>query len=138
MNRKLIRPSFSEVKNNEREIPGRKPEAHSYNKPAAHRSPAAQTSDGSTALNVSKSKKAPPPVETSAEVFYYKKQIDTHTPMIIVLQDGEEIEGKIEWYDRNALKINCTRGPNLLLLKHNIKYMFKAEEREPVAADGEK
>ena len=49
-------------------------------------------------------KRVPPPIETNAEIFYYKKQIDAHTPMVIVLQDGEEIEGTIEWYDRSALR----------------------------------
>src|SRR5216110_3991777 len=67
--------------------------------------------------------------ETHAEIYYYKKQIDAHTPMVLVLEDGEEIEGTIEWYDRGALKINRRSGPNLLVLKRNIKYMFKAEER---------
>ncbi|HEX7531511.1 MAG TPA: hypothetical protein VF333_10230, partial [Pyrinomonadaceae bacterium] len=64
-----------------------------------------------------------------AEIYYYKKQIDAHTPMVLVLQDGEEIEGTIEWYDRGALKINRRSAPNLLVLKRNIKYIFKAEER---------
>ena len=49
--------------------------------------------------------------------------------MVIALTDGEEIEGTIEWYDRDALKVNRTDAPNVLLLKHNIKYMFKAEDR---------
>ena len=74
-------------------------------------------------------KRQPPPTETHAEIYYYKKQIDAHTPMVLVLQDGEEIEGTIEWYDRGALKINRRSAPNLLVLKRNIKYMFKAEER---------
>jgi hypothetical protein len=68
-------------------------------------------------------------METNAELFYYKKQIDAHTLMVIVLLDGEEIEGTIEWYDRGALKVNRKEQPNLLLLKRNIKYMFKADER---------
>lgn len=68
-------------------------------------------------------------METNAEIFYYKKQIDAHTPMVIVLLDGEEIEGTIEWYDKAALKVNRKSAPNLLLLKHNIKYMYKADER---------
>lgn len=75
-------------------------------------------------------KRTPPPTETNAEIFYYKKQIDAHTLMVIVLQGGEEIEGTIEWYDKNALKVNRKSAPNLLLLKHNIKYMYKADERE--------
>lgn len=74
-------------------------------------------------------KKIPPPVDTHAEVYYYKKQIDSRTMMVVVLVDGEEIEGTIEWYDREALKINRLDGPNILLLKHNIKYLFKAEDR---------
>ena len=74
-------------------------------------------------------KRIPPPNETNAEIFYYKKQIDAHTPMVIVLLDGEEIEGTIEWYDRGALKVNRKGAPNLLILKRNIKYIYKADER---------
>jgi sRNA-binding regulator protein Hfq len=62
-----------------------------------------------------------------------KSFIDARTEMIIVLRDGEEIVGTIEWYDRHALKINREGLPNLLLLKNNIKYMYKAEDR-PVPA----
>ena len=75
-------------------------------------------------------KKTSPPAQTNAEVYYYKKQIDSHTVMTIVLQDNEQIEGTIEWYDREALKINRRGAPNVLLLKHNIKYMFKADDRK--------
>ena len=74
-------------------------------------------------------RKKSPPSETNAEIYYYKKQIDSRTLMTIILVDGEEIEGTIEWYDRDALKVNRADAPNILLLKHNIKYMFKAEDR---------
>ena len=82
-------------------------------------------------------RKRVPPSETNAEIFYYKKQMDAHTVMVMVLLDGEEIEGTIEWYDRSALKVNRKDAPNILLLKHNIKYMFKAEDRDGGAEDGE-
>ena len=85
-------------------------------------------SQSSSAVQVRK--RVPPPIETNAEIFYYKKQIDAHTLMVIVLLDGEEIEGTIEWYDKGALKVNRKGAPNLLLLKHNIKYMYKDDERE--------
>ncbi|MGI8787790.1 MAG: Hfq-like protein [Pyrinomonadaceae bacterium] len=75
-------------------------------------------------------KKSPPPAETNAETFYYKKQIDSHTKMVVVLTDGEEIVGTLEWYDLDALKINRADAPNILLLKQNIKYMYKAEEEK--------
>lgn len=74
--------------------------------------------------------KSAPPSETHAEKYYYKKQIDAKTLMVIALTDGEEIEGTIEWYDSEALKINRENAPNILLLKRNIKYMYKAEERK--------
>jgi len=73
-------------------------------------------------------RKRVPPETTNAESFYYKKQMDNKTPMIIVLQDGEALHGTIEWYDRNCIKLHRTEGPNLLVLKHNIKYMYKSEE----------
>jgi len=72
-------------------------------------------------------KKAAPPDTTNAENFYYVKQMQSKTPMVIVLQDGEEIHGVIEWYDKGCLKVNREDGePNLLLYKSYIKYMYKA------------
>ncbi len=54
--------------------------------------------------------------------------MDSHTPMVIVLQDNERLLGTIEWYDKNSIKLHRLDGPNLLILKHNIKYMFKDQE----------
>ena len=73
------------------------------------------------------SKPAPPEL-TNAENFYYIKQMNSKTPMVIVLTDGEEIRGCIEWYDRSCLKVNREGAPNLLIQKHWIKYVFKEEE----------
>ena len=42
-----------------------------------------------------------------------------------VLRDGETLHGVIEWYDKCCLKVNRTEGPNLLLYKPAIKYMYK-------------
>ncbi len=69
-----------------------------------------------------------PPDQTFAEEYYYLKQMAAKTPMVIVLTDGNELRGTIEWYDIGALKVNRHDGPNILLLKHNIRYMFKEEE----------
>jgi sRNA-binding regulator protein Hfq len=69
-----------------------------------------------------------PPESTNAENFYYLKQMNSKTPMVIVLTDGEEIRGWIEWYDKTCLKVNRDSAPNLLIQKHCIKYLFKQEE----------
>jgi sRNA-binding regulator protein Hfq len=71
-------------------------------------------------------KKPVPPDQTNAENFYYIKQMQSKTPMVIVLKDGEHLTGVIEWYDKSSLKVNRTEGPNLLVYKWNIKYMYKA------------
>ena len=73
-------------------------------------------------------KRSAPPEQTHAESFYYLKQMNAKTPMIVVLRDGEEIHGVIEWYDKACLKINRDHEPNLLVLKDTIKYMYKESE----------
>ncbi len=70
-------------------------------------------------------KKQAPPDQTNAENFYYVKQMQTKTPLVFVLKDGEEIQGTLEWYDKTCLKITREDGPNLLLYKSFIKYMYK-------------
>ncbi len=141
MNRKLIRTTLAEVKGKGRDITHQKERVNNG-------SPARTGGGGGDNSNqgrehrpaqssVQVRKRIPPPNETNAEIFYYKKQIDAHTLMVIVLLDGEEIEGTIEWYDRGALKVNRRTAPNLLLLKRNIKYMYKAEDRAPEGAAAE-
>jgi len=98
MNRKLIRPDLSDIKE---QLPSSK---------------------------AFRARKPTPPEQTSAEAFYYKKQMDNRTKMVIVLKDGEQIRGVIEWYDRHALKVHRANEPNILLLKDNVKYMYKENE----------
>jgi host factor-I protein len=73
-------------------------------------------------------KKSPPPETTNAENFYYQKQMQARTPMVVVLRDGEEIHGSIEWYDRNCIKVNRNGQPNVMIYKPSIKYMYKEGE----------
>lgn len=94
-NRKLIRPSLNEVK------------------------------DQMTPPRRQQQKKPSPPDQTNAENFYYVKQMQSKTPMVFVLRDGETLRGVIEWYDKSCLKVNRTGEPNILLYKPNIKYMYK-------------
>jgi len=68
------------------------------------------------------------PEQTHAEAFYFQKQMQGRTPMVIVLKNGEEIQGWIDWYDRNAIKINRGGPPNVLIYKQSIRYIFKAGE----------
>ena len=148
VNRKLIRPTLAEVKNRDTVPPprersndypsrdegaprpgGDRPRSSGGYQPR-HSSPGGPRGDSSSSSSAASGRKRVPPSETNAEIFYYKKQMDAHTLMVMVLMDGEEVEGTIEWYDRHALKVNRRGAPNILLLKHNIKYMYKAEDRD--------
>jgi len=98
VNRKLIRPSLSELKE------------QAQNKYA------------------NAQRKRVPPEQTHAENYYYLKQMSSKNPMVVKLIDGEEIHGVIEWYDKHCIKVNRTSEPNLLIPKQNIKYIYKANE----------
>lgn len=73
-------------------------------------------------------KKQVPPEQTNAENFYYIKQMTAKTPMVVMLKDGERLEGVIEWYDKGSIKLNREGAPNLLVFKSAVKYMYKAED----------
>jgi len=100
VNRRLIRPSLNEVKEQLQSRPPRK--------------------------------KPTPPEQTNAENFYYVKQMQSRTPMVVVLQDGENIHGIIEWYDKYCIKVNRIGAANLLIYKANIKYLYKESEARGV------
>jgi len=123
VNRKLIRTTLADVKARREQAQQHRPNGNAPSGMGHQRSGPPQPQ------NNQQRKRQPPASETHAEIYYYKKQIDAHTQMVLVLEDGEEIEGTIEWYDRGALKINRRSAPNLLVLKRHIKYIFKAEER---------
>ena len=73
-------------------------------------------------------KKPAPPEQTNAENFYYQKQMQSKTPMVIVLRDGEEVRGMIEWYDKSCIKVTRNSQTSLLIYKPAIKYMYKEGE----------
>ena len=116
-NRKLIRPSLNRTEHNHNHaappLGERRPE----------RSDRAERGDRNGG-----GRKSSPPEQTNAENFYYQKQMQSKTPMVIVLRDGEELHGVIEWYDRNCIKINRISAANLMIYKPSIKYMFKEGE----------
>ena len=108
-NRKLIRPALNRT--------------HDHNRADSQdRAPRAERPSNGAG------KKSAPPEQTHAENFYYQKQMQAKTPMVIVLQDGEEVHGVIEWYDKYCLKVNRIGAANLLIYKPSIKYMFKESE----------
>ena len=123
MNRKLIRTTLAEVQEREQQLQHQAQQARPANIQHDHRRDSQHSPQIVPAGQLLKKKI--PPEQTNAETFYYKKQMDAKTPMVIVLQDGEVLHGTIEWYDRGSIKLHRLSGPNLLILKHNIKYLYK-------------
>ncbi len=134
MNRKLIRPNLSELKD-KLGIPAKSGGGESLTPPPSAVTPGGEINPAvnPAAATVpqglgSPRRKIAPPEQTNAESFYYLKQMQSKTPMVIVLQDNEKVRGVIEWYDKHCLKINRIKEPNILIPKHNIKYIYKQDE----------
>jgi sRNA-binding regulator protein Hfq len=89
-----------------------------------------QTGHGGNGNGHPNHKKGAPPDQTHAENFYFVKQMQARTPMVVVLQDGETIHGVIEWYDKHCIKVHRDGDANLLIYKSVIKYIYKDEEEE--------
>jgi len=143
MNRRLIRPNFTEMKEKikapEAPDPDIRPVRPTH---GGHPSPSHPGRPGPhgpyASQNQPQQKKAYPPTDTGAENYYYLKQMSKKTPMAVVFQDGEHIEGYIEWYDRNCIKLNREGAPNLLVYKNALKYMYKLDEgKESPEEEGE-
>lgn len=109
VNRRMFRPAFADVKE---QAPQRPP----HNGPAPSKKPA-------------------PPEITHAENFYWVKQMQSHTPMVVVLDNGEELRGTVEWYDRDCIKLTRQGSPNLLIFKRVIKYVHKDGEENGSGGD---
>jgi host factor-I protein len=119
-NRKLIRPILPRMENHGTMSTTTVQERRE--RPERHERPERPVANG---------KKPAPPEQTNAENFYYQKQMQSRTQMVIVLRDGEEVHGIIEWYDKNCIKVNRDSGdPNLMIYKPAIKYMYKEGENQ--------
>lgn len=108
-NRKLIRPRLSAVT-----------AATRHNGHGAH------TLNRKTLSNVHEIASQPEP--SHAEVFYFQKQVQAQTPMVVLLDDGEKLEGVIEWFDQDSLKLRLTNLQRVLVYKTAIKFIHKAGE----------
>jgi host factor-I protein len=118
-NRKLIRPAMNRTEHSHSPHNGA-PQSAGERRERPER--------GHDRSNGGGGKKTAPPEQTNAENFYYQKQMQSKTPMVIVLRDGEQIHGVIEWYDKSCIKVVRNGGANLLIYKPAIKYLFKEGE----------
>jgi host factor-I protein len=67
--------------------------------------------------------KSSPPEETSEEAVYLKSLGEKQKPVSIKLADGEIVQGWIEYYDKNMVRLTREGKPNLFIFKHEIMYI---------------
>lgn len=65
------------------------------------------------------------PEQTFEEVKYLKRLIEDRVPVRVRLSDNQEVEGIVEFYDANFIRITREGAPNLFLFKHDIKYLYE-------------
>ncbi len=80
---------------------------------------------GGDAPVTSKSKQKAPE-QTFEEVKYLRHLIENRVTVRVRMSDNEEVEGLIEFYDANFIRLTRTGAPNLFLFKHDIKYLYEA------------
>ncbi len=74
--------------------------------------------------------KAPPPEETFEEAAYLKDLGQQQKPVTIKLVDGEVVQGWIEYYDKNMVRLTREGAPNLFIFKHDIMYIAEEAGRK--------
>jgi len=65
------------------------------------------------------------PEQTFAEGRYLKQLSEDRTPVCARLTDDTEVEGVIEFYDADFIRLTREGDPNLFLYKHDIKYLYE-------------
>src|SRR5437868_13390732 len=84
-NRRLIRPALNHSNHTA--------PSHGVSAPAGR-----ERSDRSNGA-----RKTAPPDQTHAEHFYYQKQMQLKTPIVIVLSDDDQFHDIIEWYYKTCI-----------------------------------
>jgi host factor-I protein len=71
--------------------------------------------------------KQPPLETTNEEAAHLKSLVENKKPVSIKLVDGEVVNGWIEYYDRNMLRLTRDGQPNLFIFKHQIAYVAEGK-----------
>ena len=67
------------------------------------------------------------PEQTFEEARYLRRLIEDRTPIRACLTNRQEVEGVVEFYDANFIRLTRQGQPNLFLFKHDIKYFYELE-----------
>jgi host factor-I protein len=65
------------------------------------------------------------PEQTFEEVRYLRSLSENQVLVRARLTDNSEVEGTIEFYDVDFIRLTRNGKPNLFLYKHDIKYLYE-------------
>ena len=68
-----------------------------------------------------------PPDATGAEAAYLQQVKDERTPLVVHLVSGQTVDGVIEYFDRDMIKVTRPAGPHVFVRKSDIRYMEEAD-----------
>jgi host factor-I protein len=81
--------------------------------------------DGAYAVAGTSKTKAPE--QTFEEVRYLRHLSENQIPVRVRLTDNSEMQGTIEFYDVDFIRLTREGEPNLFLYKHDIKYLYEVK-----------
>jgi host factor-I protein len=81
-----------------------------------------------------KKPKNPPAQETYKEAEFLKDLGECKKIVTVKLNDGETVEGWIEYYDANMIRLTREGLPNLFIFKHDISYIAEGTLRRSAPA----
>ena len=67
------------------------------------------------------------PEQTFEEVRFLRNLSEKQVLVRVRLTDNSEVEGTIEFYDVDFIRLTRKGEPNLFLYKHDIKYLYEVE-----------
>jgi len=73
--------------------------------------------------------KAPPPDDTFEEAAFLKALGEKQKTVSVKLVGGEVVQGWIEYYDKNMVRLTRQGAPNLFIFKHEIMYIAEEPPR---------
>lgn len=63
------------------------------------------------------------PGRTGEETLFLARHREQETPLAVHLVDGEVVRGRIEYYDREMVKIERPEKPHFFIRKSSIRYI---------------
>jgi host factor-I protein len=79
--------------------------------------------------NAAKHSRTPPPEDTFEEAAFLKALGEKQKLVSVKLMDGQVVQGWIEYYDKNMVRLTREGAPNLFIFKHEIMYIAEDNGR---------